>query len=108
VVPGQKKAYVNGTVVSTIQDVAYELPSARDAKGQRVAYRHQTATGGPYGFVAQKGENVTFGVGPPYKEFSDGDADYFNAKDVRIGEKLTVTIPFDSGNVEAVFTVVAG
>ncbi|MDX6277781.1 MAG: hypothetical protein QOJ72_1909, partial [Nocardioidaceae bacterium] len=36
------------------------------------------------------------------------DADYFDAKDVTIGEKITVTIPFQSGDVKAVFTVVAG
>lgn len=29
-------------------------------------------------------------------------------KDVKVGEKITVTIPFESGDVTATFTVVAG
>lgn len=106
VIPGQKKAYVDGNVISTVDDVAYELPTAVDSRGITVKYRHQTATGGPYGLVADKNRVVPIGS-PPYTT-SLGDADYFDAKDVRIGEKITVTIPFQSGNVKAVFTVVAG
>jgi hypothetical protein len=108
VVPGQHKAYVNGTVVSTIEDIAYELPTARDDDGKPVPYRHQTATGGPYGFMAEKSKKVEIGLGPTYKEFTGGDADYVNAKDVTVGETITVTIPFQSGDVIVPFKVVAG
>ena len=107
VLPGQHKAYVDGTVVATITDNAYTLPTAFDADGNPVRYRHQTATGGPYGLFAQKGKEMELGGGPPYKE-GEGDADYFDAKDVTVGETITVTIPFQSGDVIVPFTVVAG
>lgn len=110
VVPGQKKAYIGGTVVSTIKDVAWTLPTAMNSQGQPVAYRHQTATGGPYGMSADKKTQVPFG-GPPFRvpeAEQMGDADYFNADDVTVGEVITVTIPFQSGNVVAKFKVVAG
>jgi hypothetical protein len=107
VLPGQRKAYVDGTVVATINDVAWELPTAVDADGRPVAYRHQTATGGPYGIAAQKGKKLEIGGGAPYLE-GEGDADYFDAKDVTVGETITVTIPFQSGDVVVPFKVVAG
>jgi hypothetical protein len=106
VIAGQKRAYIGGTVVSTVDDSSWELPAAVDPDGNPVKYRHQTATGGPYGITAVKGRRMALG-GPPFTP-TEGDADYINANDVKIGEKLTVTIPFESGNVEAVFTVVAG
>lgn len=106
VVPGQKKAYVDGTVVATISDGAWELPTAVDADGKPVAYRHQTATGGPYGISAEKGRRLEIGSGPPYEE-GEGDADYFDAKDVTVGETISVTIPFQSGDVIVPFKVVA-
>ena len=107
VVPGQRKAYVDGTVVATINDGAWELPTAVDADGKPVAYRHQTATGGPYGIAAVKGKKLELGGGAPYLE-GEGDADYFNANDVTVGETITVTIPFQSGDVVVPFKVVAG
>lgn len=109
VVPGQEKAYVGGSVVSTINDTAWTLPTAKNAQGEPVRYRHQTATGGPYGLTARKGRPLSFG-GPPYRvpEAEQlGDADYFNAADVTVGETITVTIPFESGDVVASFKVIA-
>jgi hypothetical protein len=106
VIPGQKKAYIDGNVISTVTDGAYFPPTAVHSDGRPVKYRHQTATGGPYGLFADKNKVVTIGY-PPYTT-TQGDADYFDAKDVTIGEKITVTIPFQSGDVKAVFTVVAG
>jgi hypothetical protein len=106
VIPGQRKAYVDGEVISTVTDIAYTVPTAVDSDGNPVKYRHQTATGGPYGLFADQKKPFRIG-GAPYIE-GPGDADYFDAKDVRIGEKITVTIPFQSGDVKAVFTVVAG
>ena len=107
VIPGQRKAYVDGTVVSTITDGAFDLPTAVDADGKVVAYRHQTATGGPYGIEAVKGKEAEIGNGPPYEE-REGDADYFDAKDLTVGETITVTIPFQSGDVVVPFKVVSG
>ena len=106
VIPGQQKAYIDGNVISFVTDASYTLPTAVDPEGNPVRYRHQTATGGPYGLFADRKKVVTIGY-PPYTT-TKGDADYFDAKDVRIGEKITVTIPFQSGDVKAVFTVVAG
>jgi hypothetical protein len=108
VLPGQRKAYVNGAVISTITDWAYELPTAVNSDGKPVAYQHQTATGGPYGMEAKSDKKVEIGMGPPYKEFTGGDADYFDATDVTVGETITVTIPFESGDVVVPFKVVAG
>lgn len=110
VVPGQKRAYVGGKVVSKINDLAGTLPTAVNAQGEPVKYRHQTATGGPYGISADKKTDVTFG-GPPYRvpeAEQIGDADYFNSADVAVGETITVTIPFQSGDVTAAFRVIAG
>ncbi|WP_159539733.1 hypothetical protein [Aeromicrobium sp. 9AM] len=107
VVPGQRKAYVDGTVVGTIDDSAWDLPTAVDADGDPVAYRHQTATGGPYGMAARKGKRIEIGSGAPYKD-GEGDADYFDAKDVTVGETIMVTIPFQSGDAIVPFKVVAG
>ena len=106
VINGQKKAYVGGATTGSITDTAWELPTAKDAKGNPVEYRHQTATGGPYGWLVEAGKTIPFG-GPPYTE-GEGDADYFDARDVKIGETITVTIPFQSGDVVAAFKVVAG
>ncbi|GAA3516465.1 hypothetical protein GCM10022234_09590 [Aeromicrobium panaciterrae] len=107
VIPGQRKAYLDGKVISDIHDCAYEIPTKAVADdGRRVDYQHQTATGGPYGICTEPGKVATIGY-PPYTE-GEGDADYFDAKDLTIGEKITVTIPFESGDVEGVFTVVRG
>lgn len=110
VIPGQSRALVDGSIVSSITDNAYEIPTANDSRGNLVAYRHNTATGGPYGIHAEKGKTVRMSS-PPYTVPNGevvGDFDYFDAKDVTIGEKITVNIPFQSGDVIAIFTVVAG
>lgn len=110
VIPGQKEALVDGSVVSSIRDMAYELPTANDEQGNLVKYRHHTATGGPYGIIAEKGKSVRISS-PPYtvpEGENMGDFDYFDAKDLTIGEKITVNIPFQSGDVIATFTVVRG
>lgn len=110
VIPGQSRALVDGSVISSITDHAYELPTANDEQGNLVEYRHNTSTGGPYGFSAEKGKTVRISS-PPYTipdgEFA-GDFDYFDAKDVTVGEKITVNIPFQSGDVLGIFTVVRG
>jgi hypothetical protein len=108
VVPGQEKAYVTGDVMSTITDMAEQLPTATDERGQPVEYRHQTATGGPYGIFASAGDRIRLAI-PPYVETEpQGDADYFLASDVKVGKKIIVTMRFPSGDVVTKFRVVQG
>jgi hypothetical protein len=108
VVPGQAKAYVAGYLESSITDMAEMRPTATRSKGQPIEYLHQTATGGPYGIFTQPGQK-TYLSRPPYLETDpQGDADYFRASDVEIGEKITVTMRFPSGDVVTKFKVVQG
>lgn len=110
VIPGQTRALIDGTVVSSITDIAYDYPTATDANGKRVEFRHNTATGGPYSFSAEAGKPRRISS-PPYTIPNgpiDADLDYFDAKDLTIGQKITVTIPFQTGDVKAIFTVVRG
>lgn len=117
VIPGQEKAYVGGYITSTIQDTATEVPTAVKESGEQVQYRHQTATGGPFGIFAIPGEKSYFRP-LPYTAPADtprylddglqGSADYFRASDVEIGEKITVTMRFPSGDVVTKFKVVQG
>lgn len=99
------RAYLEGTIRSTVDDASWELPTAVDAKGQPIRIRHQTATGGPYGYAAVAAKDLPIGGSPPSKE---GDADYINADDVEVGDVITVTFPFQGGDVVAEMKVVAG
>lgn len=109
VIPGQKQAFVGGWVTSSVEDYAYDLPTAIDPRGGRIAYRHQTATGGPYAVAAVAGKKIFFGR-PPFRaaDLEGSDADYFLAKDVTVGETIMVTMRFPSGDVVAPFKVVRG
>ncbi|WP_332641646.1 hypothetical protein [Aeromicrobium sp.] len=110
VIPGQSRALIDGSVISSITDNAYDLPTANDEQGNLVEYRHNTATGGPYGIHAEKGKTVRISS-PPYTVPNGevvGDFDYFDAKDLTIAEKITVNFPFQSGDVIGSFTVVRG
>lgn len=108
VIPGQERAYVAGWITSTLEDYAYDIPTAIDSSGGRIAYRHQTATGGPYGVAAVPGKKSFLGYPPYLQQDQQGDADYFLAKDVTVGETIMVTMRFPSGDVVAPFTVVQG
>ena len=99
------RAYLEGTIRSTVDDASWDLPTAVDAKGRPVRIRHQTATGGPYGYAAVAAKDLPIGGSPPSKE---GDADYINADDVKVGDVVTVTFPFQGGDVVATMQVVAG
>lgn len=108
VVPGQSKAYVAGWITSTIEDYAYDLPTAIDSSGGLIAYRHQTATGGPYGIGAVPGQEIQLGSPPYLDREPHGDADYFRAKEVTVGETVMVTMKFPSGDLVTPFEVVRG
>ena len=101
VVPGQEKAYIGGRISNPLNDGVYSArPTAVDSRGRSVAWLHQTATGGPGGLALSE---------PPYLD--DGtsrDADYFLAKDVVVGDTITATIQYPSGDVIARFAVVEG
>jgi hypothetical protein len=101
VVPGQEKAYIGGRISNPINDGVYSAkPTAVDSRGRAVAWLHQTATGGPGGLALSE---------PPYLD--DGtskDADYFLAKDVTVGDTITATIQYPSGDVIGQFRVVQG
>ncbi|MET0931360.1 MAG: hypothetical protein ABWX74_17700 [Aeromicrobium sp.] len=100
VVPGQAKAYIGGSIENPTNDGVRNPPLSTDSLGRSVAWYHQTATGG--------GFNVTL-TDPPYLEGSlMGEADYFLAKDVTVGETITVTFQYPSGDVVGRFTVVQG
>ena len=107
VVPGQEKAYVGGTIESTIEDMTDLRPIVSPRLGRDIELLHQTATGGPSGFFAQVG-TVSLGD-PPYLD-SDipGDRDYVRASEVEVGQTVRTTFRFPSGDVVARFTVVQG
>ncbi|MET0766225.1 MAG: hypothetical protein ABWY50_01135 [Aeromicrobium sp.] len=108
VVPGQEKAYLGGWFESTIDDGAERRPVAADPGGRPLDVLHQTATGGPSGFFAQAGEKMIIGQSPYLDVEPHGDADYLRASDVRVGQVITVTFQFPSGDVIAKATVVQG
>lgn len=110
VIPGQSRALLDGSIISSVTDHTQELPTANDEQGNLVEYHHNTSTGGPYGISAEKGKTVRISS-PPYAVPNGrvvGDFDYFDAKDLTIGEKITVNFPFQSGDVIGTFTVVRG
>lgn len=100
VVPGQDKAYIGGRITDPINDGAHVRPTAIDSRGRSLAWSHQTVTGGGFGVTLTQ---------PPYLDGDrQGEADYFLAKDVTVGETITATIQYPSGDVIAKFTVVQG
>lgn len=107
VVPGQEKAYVDGTIDSSIDDMTELQPTVAPRLGRDIELLHQTATGGPYGFFAQAG---TTSLGdPPYLDSGiPGDRDYVRAGEVEVGQTITMTFRFPSGDVVAKFKVVQG
>ena len=117
VIPGQEKAYVGGYITSTVRDTSFELPTAVKESGDPVLYRHQSATGGPFGVFAVPGEKsyfrpLPYTAHPSTPRFLDdglpGSADYVRASDVEIGETITITMRFPSGDVVTKFKVVQG
>ncbi|MET0931359.1 MAG: hypothetical protein ABWX74_17695 [Aeromicrobium sp.] len=108
VVPGQAKAYVGGWFDSTIDDMTDLRPTGVGPGGGPIDVLHQTATGGPSGFFAQAGQKSPLGVAPYIDTEPHGDADYVRADDVEVGDRITVTFRFPSGDVVATFKVVQG
>jgi hypothetical protein len=108
VVPGQEKAYLGGWIESTIDDLTFGRPTATGPRGRIIEYLHQTATGGPSEVVAIAGKRTPLNQPPYLDDVVLGDADYVRASDVEVGQKITVTMRFPSGDVVTKFNVVQG
>lgn len=93
--PGQPRAYVGYTMIDDVGELFASLDgiTAKNAAGRAIAWNHQTATGGGY-LVAANGREVAQPATDvaPYELV--GDADYFNAADLKVGETITVTFRF--------------
>lgn len=88
---GQDRAYVGYTIIGH-GDNQYASPETIRAVGEdgrAIDWKHQTATGGPADVFAMDGSRVEAPGSP-----ESGDADYFDASDVRVGETITVTFRF--------------
>lgn len=95
--PGEDRAYVGYTLIDNVGELFVSLHhdgiTATRADGGSIEWMHQTATGGPseigtHGrLVVEPADDVS-----PYTEV--GDADYFNATDLKLGETITVTFRF--------------
>jgi hypothetical protein len=89
--PGEDRAYVGFTIIGS-GDNQYATPtriSAVAPDGRAIDWKHQTATGGPADIVAMEGKRVyepATGLG--------GDADYFDAAGLKIGDTIRVTFSF--------------
>ena len=108
VVPGQRKAYVDGWFESTIDDMTDARPTVDPRLGQGLQLLHQTATGGPSGFFARAGKTSRLGHRPYLDTDPPGDADYVLASEVSVGQTVTITFRFPSGDVVGRFKVVQG
>lgn len=107
VVPGQEKAYVGGSFESTITDMTEIRATGASPTGADVEILHQTATGGPSGYFVEAG-STPLGR-PPYVDSAiPGDREYVRARDVEIGQTITMTFRFPSGDVVGTFEVVRG
>lgn len=106
VVAGQAKAFIGGWLESTIDDGTELTPTAVSPRGPLIDVLHQTATGGPSGFFAEAGEKTLLGY-PSYLD-AEGDRDYVRASDVTVGQTITMTFRFPSGDVVGKFKVVRG
>ena len=89
--PGEKRAYVGYTILADGegQYASYADVRAVGSDGRKLKWKHERALSGT--------DDVIAGTRPIVVEpRSDpgGDAAYFDASDVRVGETLRVTIPF--------------
>jgi len=102
--PGQERAYVGYTIVGGGENQYASLSDIRavGSDGRPLDWKHQTATGGPADVVAMA-EPMVF---EPATE-AGGDAYYFDASTVKVGETVLVSFKFQSGPLEVPFRVVA-
>jgi hypothetical protein len=89
--PGEERAYVGFTIIGA-GDNQYTTPTRIKAvgpEGRAIKWKHQTATGGPADIVAMDGSRV-------YEPASSvgGDADYFDAAGLNMGDTIRVTFRF--------------
>lgn len=114
VVPGQRCAFVGYTVDGhgEVQGTNLDRVTVAGPDGQKIDWKHVTATGGPSGFIAVEKpisvEPVVMKRGEICDKPGMGDADYVEASDVEVGQTLQVSVDFPAGVVTAPFRVVAG
>lgn len=94
--PGIECAYVGYTLFgdgepfrATLEDITAVGPD-----GRPIDWKHQTATGGPAEITNSSGRQVVTPDGAECGVPGGGDADYFDARDVEVGETILVTFRF--------------
>ncbi|MFC5678464.1 hypothetical protein [Aeromicrobium endophyticum] len=107
-VPGQDKAYLDGWIDSSVDDMTDIRPTGDVGKRGDLEILHQTATGGPSGVSARAGVPVRLGYAPYKDDGQPGDRDYVRADEVEVGRTVQITFRFPSGDVVARFKVVQG
>lgn len=103
---GEKRAYVGYTIVAhgEGQYASYADVRAVGSGGRKLKWKHdQQDRNGSDDIIAGTRPIVVEPRSEP-----GGDAAYFDASDVRVGETVRVTIPFPAGSVVAPFKVIAG
>ncbi|HKY57840.1 MAG TPA: hypothetical protein VJL80_07365 [Aeromicrobium sp.] len=94
--PGMDCAYVGYTLfgngeglIARLEDITAVRPD-----GRSIDWKHQTATGGPSEIGDMSGRQVVTPDGAECGVPGGGDADYFDARDVQVGETVQVTFRF--------------
>jgi hypothetical protein len=102
--PGQDRAYVGYTIIGK-GETQYASPGdvrVVGPDGRSIKWKQQTATGGPGDIVAAEGRQAN-----PPATGPGGDAFYIDASAVELGQTITVTFRFHTGDVAVPFKVVA-
>ncbi len=101
IVPALARGYLTGTFTSDVDDVSTDLPQAVDQDGRVIDVRSDADPR----ITVTAGERTAYGEQP----FGRGsDAHYVDIASVVPGDLVTVTFPFDSGDVTADFPVEEG
>jgi len=94
--PGEDRAYVGYTLfgdgeglIARLEDITAVRPD-----GRSIDWKHQTATGGSAEIGNMDGRQVVRAVDGECTDGVCGDADYFDARDVQVGETVRVTFRF--------------
>jgi hypothetical protein len=95
-----EKAYLNATIESTLDQADHAKPTAEDADGKALNIKSQSSTGGPADVIAPPGGSLDL-----TGSATSGDGLYIDASAVTAGDKVTVTFPFESGDVVVEATI---
>lgn len=94
--PGVDCAYVGYTLFGGVEGLIANLGDITAVRedGRSIDWKHQTATGGPAQIGAFDGREIVTPDGAECGVAGGGDADYFDARDVQVGETVRVTFRF--------------